>query len=76
VAARCRLSQPKKAQRVGGRGFGPTPHQPHAGEAVAAKNRVISDSARGANHLPITGKPAERVGAMRRRKHLVEVRIG
>jgi hypothetical protein len=44
-------------------GFGPTPHQPHAGEAVAAKNRVISDSARGANHLPIIGKPTERVAA-------------
>jgi hypothetical protein len=69
-------SPSRKARRVDGMSFGSTPCQSHAGEAVAAKSRVISDSARGANHLPIIGKPTERVAAMRRRKHLVEVHIG
>jgi hypothetical protein len=51
VAARCRLSQPKGAE---GRRQeqGSTSRRLFTGEALAAKNRDTSDSARGANHLP------------------------
>lgn len=57
-------------------GDSPTLRQLFVGKAVAAKNRVISGLARGANHLPSSGKPAERVGAIGRCNRSVVVRIG
>jgi hypothetical protein len=51
VAARCRLSQLKGAEgRRQEQGSGS--RQSFASEALAAKNRDTSDSARGANYLP------------------------
>jgi hypothetical protein len=42
----------RKALRVGGKGKGSTPRQLFASEAIAVKSRDISDTVRGANHLP------------------------